>query len=60
MALSVRHGSTPAPDANWTLFAPVSGPINAVGRYLQYRLILSTSDLNRTPVVNDVTLNVSR
>jgi hypothetical protein len=60
VALAVRYGSTPTPDASWTLFTTVSGPINVVGRYLQYRLILSTTDVNQTPVVNDVTLNISR
>jgi len=60
VALSVRYGSTPAPDASWTAFAPVTGSINGVARYLQYRLQLATTDVAQTPVVNDVTLNVSR
>jgi hypothetical protein len=60
VVLSVRYGSTAVPDESWTAFTPVSGPIDAVGRYLQYRLQLSTTDTTQTPVVNDVTLNISR
>ena len=60
VALSVRYGNTAVPDASWTLFTPVSGPINGVGRYLQYRVQMSTTDPGQTPVVNAVTLTVSR
>ena len=60
VTLSVRYGSVPVPDATWTAFKTVTGPIDGVGRYLQYRLQLSTSDLTVAPVVLDVTVNLRR
>ena len=60
VTLSVRYADTPVPDATWTAFTPVTGPIDGVGRYLQYRLQLSTSNLIVAPVVHDVTVNIIR
>ena len=59
IALSVRTGDTPTPDGSWTSFAPVSGPgaqINASSRYLQYQAVLTSSDPNQTPTLNDVSI----
>jgi hypothetical protein len=58
--LRVRFGNTAVPDLSWTPFTIVSGPIVGVGRYLQYRVQMSTTDPRQTPVVNDVTLNLKR
>ncbi|MEO8681656.1 MAG: DUF4082 domain-containing protein [Vicinamibacterales bacterium] len=61
VVLSVRYGATPTPDGSWTLFTPVTGgTINVQSRYLQYRLSMSTTNPNQTPVVSSVTLNFSR
>jgi hypothetical protein len=60
VTLSVRYGSTPVPDGSWTAFTPVTGAIDGVGRYLQYRLQLSSSEFTAAPVVNDVTVNFRR
>ncbi len=58
VGLSVRNGNTPTPDASWTLFANVvGGTLGGQSRYVQYRLILSTTDLKQTPVVTDVTVS---
>ena len=59
IALSVRTGDTPTPDGSWTSFAPLSGPgaqINASSRYLQYQAVLTSSDPNQTPTLNDVSI----
>jgi hypothetical protein len=57
VALLVRYGNTPTPDAGWTLFTTVSGPLNGVSRYVQYRLSLTTTDPNQSPTVSGVSLN---
>ncbi len=57
VALSVRTGDTPTPDASWSAFAPVASPgdpIGASSRYLQYRAELSSSDQDATPVLGEV------
>jgi hypothetical protein len=57
LAVSVRTGPTPTPDASWTAFAPVASSGDAVGadaRYLQYQAVLSSSDPDRTPMLEDV------
>jgi len=57
--LSVRTGNTPAPDGSWSAFMPVSGPVAGLslnGRYLQYRADLTTSNVNVTPSLRDVTI----
>ena len=59
IALSVRTGDTPTPDGSWTSFAQLSGPgaqINASSRYLQYQAVLTSSDPNQTPTLNDVSI----
>jgi hypothetical protein len=63
LAMSVRTGHTPTPDASWTAFGPVgqSGALIRVSaRYAQYRAELSTTDFNETPELQDVTLNSSQ
>jgi hypothetical protein len=60
VVLSVRSGNSPAPDATWTGFTTVTGPINVTNRYLQYRLQLTTSANGQTPVVHDVTIDLVR
>ena len=47
----------PACVALDTTVGASGGSIGQTGRYVQYRLQLSTSDDRQTPVVRDVTLN---
>jgi hypothetical protein len=52
-------GQTPTPDASWTDFIPLSASGAAIGgssRYLQYRVNMTTSSGNQTPVLE--TFNV--
>ncbi len=59
IALSVRTGTTPTPDGNWSAFTPVpgsGGPLSSTSRYLQYRADLATSDPLQTPALRDVTV----
>ena len=63
LALSARRGSTPAPDATWTAFAPIAASGAAVGgssRYLQYRVELTTGSPAVTPSITQVTIGGSR
>ena len=61
VVLSVRSGDTATPDASWTTFGSTgNGTINVLARYLQDRLQLATTVPGQTPVVNDVTLRLSR
>ncbi|MGA8925632.1 MAG: Ig-like domain-containing protein, partial [Solirubrobacterales bacterium] len=60
LAISVRTGDTPAPDGTWSAFTPIAtsgGDIPGNSRYVQYRAVLSTTDPNLTPTLNDVTVN---
>jgi hypothetical protein len=64
VALSVRTGDTPTPDASWSTFAPIAssgGDIPGPGRsrYLQYRAELTTGDADRAPVLEEVSVGYS-
>ncbi len=57
LALSVRMGETPVPDASWTDYAavPTSGTVlGAIGRYLQYRAELASSDPALSPALESL------
>ena len=59
VALSVRTGETPTPDASWSAFAPVAssgGDVAGNSRYLQYRAELTTTDPSTTPVLEQVSV----
>jgi cysteine-rich repeat protein len=59
LALSLRAGATPLPDAGWSAFAPVpapGSPAGVAGRYAQYRLELATSEPAETPALRDLAL----
>ena len=44
-------------DENWTGWAPVNSPIaSPPGRYLQWQVIIGTSNQSRSPVVTDVVI----
>jgi hypothetical protein len=60
LAISVRMGNTPTPDATWTSFVPLAASpatIGGVSRYLQYQASLTTSDSTQTPQLLDVSIN---
>ena len=61
IAMSVRTGNTPTPDLTWSAFTPIAnssgGDIPGNTRYVQYRAVLSTTDPNLTPTLNEVTVN---
>ena len=57
IGLSARFGDTAAPDATWTPFAPLStngAALTQTSRYVQYRAVLSTSDVTTTPALQDI------
>jgi hypothetical protein len=57
LRVSVRTGSRPTPDATWTDFTPLSGSgaaIRTEGRYLQYRVELTTTAASRTPMLSAI------
>ena len=59
LALSVRTGDSATPDGSWSAWKPVAssgGQVGLTGRYAQYRAELSSSDLDRTPLLEQVTL----
>ncbi|HMF93194.1 MAG TPA: hypothetical protein VKE96_02820 [Vicinamibacterales bacterium] len=61
VVLSVRSGDTAVPDGTWTAYTvAANGAINTTGRYLQYKLDLSTTDTGQAPVIADVTLTFMR
>ena len=55
--VSVRTGSRKVPDATWSQWSGLSGSgsrVHAEGRYLQYRVELTTSSTLRTPVLRGI------
>ena len=56
VALATRTGETAVPDASWSPWEPLAGGTTASppGRYAQFRLDLTTSDLMISPAVDDV------
>ena len=58
VSFEVRSGNTPTPDASWSAWSNADASIMAPdGRYLQYRVTLTSSDPDRTPVVERVTVS---
>jgi hypothetical protein len=60
LTLLVRAGSVPLPDATWTPWTLVNaGSVPAAlafpARYVQYRVMLSTTDAHHAPVLHAVT-----
>jgi hypothetical protein len=59
LTMATRSGDTPTPDGTWTAFIPVASSGSSIGRtsrYIQYRVSLSTSDIDFTPTLRDVAL----
>lgn len=63
VSVATRTGETPAPDANWSPFSveltdPYGSPIvSPAGRYLQYRVTLSTTNPTQTAQLEDITIS---
>jgi hypothetical protein len=63
VAIEVRSGATPVPDATWTTFTaiPLSGTtLNAAGQYMQYRATLKTTVAATTPVLKQVEIKYEK
>ncbi len=59
IAVSVRSGNTPTPDGSWSGYSsPLSngGSIGVSARYVQYRATLSTTNVDLTPALNEISL----
>jgi hypothetical protein len=56
LRISIRTGSTATPDASWSDWTPVAqgGRVDATSRYIQYRVDISTTRPDRTPVLHDI------
>jgi hypothetical protein len=64
LAVAVRTGDSPRPEATWTRWRPVAGtgrPVAAASpsRYLQYRVDLATTDPSYTPVLRRMAVRYS-
>jgi hypothetical protein len=62
LTLSVRTGNTPVPDGTWSPFTTVPASGTAIGgssRYIQYRAVLTTTDLHKTPALWELTIGYS-
>ncbi|MFN8381824.1 MAG: sortase [Anaerolineales bacterium] len=56
-AFETRTGNTPTPDGTWSAWQATSGPIASPnGQYAQYRVTLSTTNVDITPVIQSVEL----
>ncbi len=59
VALSVRTGNTPTPDASWSSFSPIAASgddIPGSSRYVQYRAALTSSGAGSTPSLGEVSI----
>jgi len=58
LALAVRTGDTPVPDASWSGFLPVSAPggLGLRSRFIQYRADLASTNPYQTPSLADVVI----
>ncbi len=56
-AFETRSGNIPVPDESWSAWEAATGPISSPnGRYAQYRVTLSATDVNSTPIIESVEL----
>jgi hypothetical protein len=57
--VSYRTGNTPTPDATWTAFTSVAdsgAALAGTSRYLQFKIVETTTKPGQTSVVNDLTV----
>jgi hypothetical protein len=63
VAMSYRTGSTPTPDATWTVFVPVASsgaPLSGTSRYVQFSVQESTTVPAQTPTVSQITIGYNK
>jgi len=62
VSFQIQTGNTPVPDATWTLWTTLQNgaSLNAVARYAQYKLTLTTTVPNSAPSVKEVVVNIQR
>jgi hypothetical protein len=58
IALSIRSGNTAVPDITWSGYSSITNgaSIGISARYVQYRAVLSTTNADLTPVLNEISL----
>jgi hypothetical protein len=59
VAITVHAGETATPDGSWTaptVIGSSGDTVGLTGRYIQYFADLSTSDVNQTPVLRDISI----
>jgi hypothetical protein len=59
LTVQVRTGNSSTPGSSWSAWRTLSASgasIAATSRYIQYRVVLSTSASAQTPVLSDMTL----
>jgi hypothetical protein len=59
VVVRVRTGNTPVPDGSWSAFATITNSGDDVAgssRYIQYEVVLSTTDPNVTPVLRQIAI----
>ena len=61
LAIYVRTGNTPTPDATWSSFALVSEPggFSAQSQYVQYLVDMATVDVTETPELDDIIISTN-
>ncbi len=62
LAISVRTGNTPTPDASWTAYTTLAtqgAAINQTARYIQYKADLTSADASLSPRLKGVALTCS-
>ncbi|HXT31094.1 MAG TPA: Ig-like domain-containing protein, partial [Vicinamibacterales bacterium] len=59
VAIAVRVGDAATPGAGWTAWQPVAaaGALNLNARYIQYQAVLTTTDVNVTPSLDDIIIS---
>jgi hypothetical protein len=59
IALSLRSGNTPIPDGTWSAYTsqPNGSQIGRTSQYLQYQATLTSTNLQNTPILQDVSFS---
>lgn len=59
LTVQVRTGNTAAPDGSWTGFSAVTNgaSLNTTSRYLQYRVLMSTTTNDTVPALHSITVD---
>jgi hypothetical protein len=62
VVMSYRTGNTPTPDATWTPFAVTTSgaALSGTSRYVQFKVLESTTVPAVTPTLNQVTIGYNK